>query len=98
MSNLREKPLPSDPGTPPAKIPPTRRSIPPGFIITIVVCVVLVMIISQMFDHPKEIDYGFFRQQLKAGNVAKLELQERKVIGEFTEPPLDPSGKPDRQG
>ena len=98
MSNPPEKPAPSNPSTPPAKIPPARRSIPPGFIITIVVCVLLFMFFGEMFDHTPEINYGFFRQQLLAKNLATLELQERKVLGEFNDPPLDPSGKTDREG
>ena len=65
MSIPPETPSPPDPGTPPAKAPPpARRSIPPGFIIAIVVFVILFMFFGPVFDRTPEINYGFFRQQL----------------------------------
>ena len=75
-----------------------RRSIPPGFIVAIVVAVVLFMVFGQTFDRTPEINYGFFRQQLKAENIANIDLQGLKITGEFNDPPLDPTGKTDRQG
>ena len=99
MSIPPETPSPPDPSTPPAKIPPpARRSIPPGFIIAIVVFVILFMVFGPVFDHTPEINYGFFRQQLEAGNIANIDLQGLKITGEFNDPPLDPTGKTDRQG
>ena len=98
MSNSPETPTPPDPTTPPAKVPPNRRNIPPGFIITVIALVILFMAFNQFFDHPAEISYGLFRQQLKANNIATLDLQERKIVGEFKNPPVDPEGKTDRAG
>ncbi len=98
MSNPPETPLPPDPGTPPAKIPPpARRSIPPGFIIAVVVFVLLFMFFGEMFDRTPEISYGFFRQQLENENIASIDLQGLKITGEFNDPPLDPTGKTDRK-
>ena len=99
MPNPPETPSPPDPNTPPGKgQPPARRPIPPGFLIAIVVFVILFMVFGPMFDRTPEINYGFFRQQLEAGNVASLDLQGMKVIGEFVNPPPDPTGKTDRSG
>ena len=94
-----ETPSPPDPGTPPAKLPPTpRRGVPPGLIVAIALAVVLFIVFGQSFDRTPEITYGFFRQQLKAKNIANIDLQGLKVTGEFNDPPLDPAGKTDRQG
>ena len=99
MSNLPETPSPPDPNTPPAKVPPpARRSVPPGFIIAIVVFVILFMIFGPLFDRTPQISYGFFRQQLEKGNIANIDLQGLKATGEFNDPPVDPMGKTDRQG
>ena len=51
-------------------------------------------------DRSPEISYGFFRQQLDAGNIASIDLQNLKISGEFVNPPLDPSkaDQTDRQG
>ncbi|MEI8373476.1 MAG: ATP-dependent zinc metalloprotease FtsH [Planctomycetota bacterium] len=96
MSNPPETPPPIDPSTPPAKIPPPARRIPPGFIVAIVVFVILFMVLGPVFDRTPEINYGLFRQQLELKNIASLDLQGLKVTGEFTDPPLDPTGKTNR--
>ena len=99
MSNPPETPPPPEPGTPPAKTPPpARRSIPHGFILAIVAFVILLMFLDPVFDRTAEISYGFFRQQLDKGNIASGDLQGLKLTGEFTDPPLDPTGKTNRQG
>ncbi|MGO9112196.1 MAG: ATP-dependent zinc metalloprotease FtsH [Thermoguttaceae bacterium] len=99
MANPPEIPPSPDPGTPPAKLPPpARRNIPPGFIFAIVASVILFMIFAPMFDRTPEITYGFFRQQVEAKNIEGIDLQGLKVTGEFKDPPLDPTGKTDRQG
>ena len=51
------------------------------------------MIFAPIFDRTPEISYGFFRQQLEAGNIANIDLQGLKITGEFKDPPLDPSGQ-----
>jgi cell division protease FtsH len=43
-----------------------------------------------------EISYGFFRNQLDAGNIVTVDIQGQRVIGEFKDPPDDPSGKIDQ--
>ena len=45
-----------------------------------------------------QINYGLFRQQLDADNVAKIQVQGATVRGEFTNPPPGPDGKPDDKG
>jgi hypothetical protein len=92
MSIPSDTPPPTDPNTPPAKIPtPPRRGIPPGFIIALLALVAVLMVFGPLFDRTQEISYGFFRKELDKKNIATLDLQERKVVGEFIEPPQDPS-------
>jgi cell division protease FtsH len=105
MSLPTETPPPSDPlgdrrddpNTPPAKVPP-RRSIPPGFILAVVAMVAIMMVFGPMINSAQEVNYGVFRKQLEKDNIASLDLQERKVVGEFKDPPLDPAEKTDRAG
>jgi cell division protease FtsH len=63
---------------------------------------VLFVFFNQFFDRTPEINYGIFRQQLEAGNIDKIDVQDRKISGEFKDPPLDPeavaAAKTDRQG
>ncbi len=59
---------------------------------------VVLVFCSKFFNHPPEVNYGFFRQQLEAGNIESIDVQDRELSGEFKDPPLDPAGKKDRQG
>ncbi len=94
MSIPPESPLPPDKIDPPVKIlPPTRRAPPTAMIMAIVLIVLIFWLFGPNTDKTSEISYGFFRQQLDLGNVAKSELQGLKVIGEFTEPPSEPAEK-----
>jgi cell division protease FtsH len=45
----------------------------------------------------QQIDYGLFRKELSAGNVAKVEIQGMHVKGEFADT-FDPEGKVDKEG
>jgi cell division protease FtsH len=102
MSIPSETPSPADPNAPPAKTPPPpRRGIPSGLIIAALALVaVFSMFYGPLFDRPQEVTWGLFRKQLDDGNIESVDLQDRKFVGEFKDPPLDPDkiDKPDRQG
>jgi cell division protease FtsH len=98
MSMPTETP-PADPNAPPAKTPPPRRGVPPGFLISLVVAALLLVWLAQpMFDRTQEINWGLFRTELKKKNFAKLDVQGLKITGEFKDPPNDESGKTGRDG
>jgi cell division protease FtsH len=66
---------------------------------------VLVIVLAFLYFNrerpkPSEISYGFFRQQLAASptNIAKVDIEGSKLLGEFISPPPDPNGKKDNTG
>ncbi len=64
---------------------------------------VLGLVLGIMYLHQgagprSRITYGVFREQLRTGNIAGVEVQGDTLQGEFVEPPPDPEGKPDDDG
>jgi cell division protease FtsH len=63
--------------------------------ILLVASVVVVLYWSTMgYNRYTEISYGQFRQELKADNVAEIEIQGIEVYGRFKEPPVAPGATP----
>ena len=85
---------------PPSKTPPPR---PRPNSMTLWLLVVLAMVIGFLYFQGRRetrsaISYGLFRRELKAGNVAKVEVRGAEIRGEFKNPPVDPGGETDQQG
>ncbi|MDY0165750.1 MAG: ATP-dependent zinc metalloprotease FtsH [Thermoguttaceae bacterium] len=60
--------------------------------------VVGILFFNQGTDARSKIAYGVFREQLREGNIAKVEVQGDTLRGEFVTPPPDPEGKTDSDG
>lgn len=104
MEQTPQRPPTSPPtdGGPTTK-PPSGRPRPSGTLLWMLLVVVFVMgivYLNQGGPARSKITYGVFREQLRAGNVAKVEVQGDTLRGEFVEPPpapeaeTDPKGKP----
>jgi cell division protease FtsH len=90
---------PPDDQPPNAARPPARRPNSSALWLLLILTVVLgFLYFTGANEKRSEIDYKFFYQQVKQGNVAKLNVQGRLAEGEFHTPPPDPSGKQDKEG
>ena len=67
----------------------------------LIIAIVIAVLIAVLFPHgdqPSEINYGFFREQLRqAQHCQGSSLETLKFTGEFVNPPDDPEGKTDRR-
>jgi cell division protease FtsH len=75
--------LPGKPATPPAR----NNSL--FWLFVILAFVIAAVVFIQNRPKQSEISYSDFRQQLDQKNIAKVELQGPKVVGEFKKPPDD---------
>jgi cell division protease FtsH len=64
----------------------------PSLVVPLVILAVIVGYLFVLSSGPKRtaIDYSFFLEQLRAKNVASVELLTRHALGKFIEPPLLP--------
>jgi cell division protease FtsH len=69
-----------------------RRSTPAVWLLLVLVLVLGFLWFSSGRDDRSTITYGFFRSQLDAGNVTKIDIQGDQVHGEFKSCPVDPQG------
>ena len=90
-----KQPVPENP-TPPQ----SRRNPSLPWLLLVVAAVVVFIIFNRQGVKRSEINYGFLYQQLAGPkcNIAKVEVQGAKVLGEFVNPPPNPEGKKDREG
>ncbi len=89
------------PGGPPPAKPAPGRPRPSGtflLMLLILALVVAIMYFQQSAEPRSRIAYGVFREQLREGNVAAVEVQGDTLRGEFVDPPPDPEGKTKRDG
>jgi cell division protease FtsH len=82
----------------PAAARPRPSALPWLFLVGLVV--VLLVYYNRESVKRSEISYGMFRAELAKTptNIAKVDVQGSRVLGEFVAPPLDPTGKKDRNG
>jgi cell division protease FtsH len=97
MTNPVDNQKPPDKGGAPEKLAPPRRN-SAWWLLLVLGAVLAVVYFAGNRESQSRITYGAFRRELAAGNVAKLDIQGAEVSGEFIKPPLDPSGKTDREG
>ncbi|MBN2475708.1 MAG: ATP-dependent zinc metalloprotease FtsH [Pirellulales bacterium] len=90
MDSQPEKPSPS-PERPP--LPHRRRNTPTLWLLLVLALAVLFLWFSGGRGNRSSITYGFLRDQLDKGNIAKASLQGNTISGEFNSPPDDPDGK-----
>lgn len=96
MPNQPENPVPSDKGNEPIKPAPPRRVPSTMTVLVILGLVLLFLLLNQNYwEKRSQIDYGMFRRELRAGNIAKADIQGQKIYGEFKEPPLAPLSETD---
>ena len=92
-----ENPTPSGESPPPAKPSPGPQR-PNGtmmWMLLIAALVAGIIYLNQGATPRSLITYGVFRQQLREGNIAEVEIQGDTLRGEFIKPPLDPAKKAD---
>ncbi len=76
-----------------------RRNISPWWLLVIIGAVFAVVYYSSRQSDSSTITYLMFRQQLKAGNIAKIKVDGDTVRGEFkNEPPINPRAGKDPEG
>ena len=88
-----ERGKPSGPET-----PRPRMNIPAAWALMLLALVLFLLYFVNQPSRVSKISYGFFREQLEANNILEVELVGMTLRGKFREPPLDPSGKQDREG
>ncbi len=66
--------------------------------VLVLLFVVGILYLTQGTEARSKIAYGVFREQLREGNIAEVEVQGDTLRGEFVEPPPDPGGKTDPDG
>jgi hypothetical protein len=84
---------PTDKNTPPPEISgqAPRRNINSWWFLVVIAAVFAVVYFSSRQNDSSTITYGLIRQQLEAGNIAKIELDGNTVSGEFkNQPPVNP--------
>jgi cell division protease FtsH len=90
---VREPPPPSE------SAPPRPRLGTPGVLLMLLVAVIGAVLLFRMSGPAQsEVDFGFFREQLKKGNVAKAKFHGLRIRGEFREAPAKPDAKADGEG
>jgi cell division protease FtsH len=82
-SPLREKERTTESQQPPRR--------PTGLLLILLLMLFAFLLFGQPWGGPQEVSYKFFRQQLKAENIARAEIRGQTVIGEFKEPPPKPT-------
>ena len=60
------------------------------WIVAIMFAVLALLIVSQQGGVRSEIDWSFFKHQLDAGNVAKVEFNQEQLLGKFKKAPEKP--------
>ena len=89
---------PSPNGDPPSTKPVAGRPRPSGtflFMLLVLALVLGIMYFHQGAEPRSRITYGVFREQLRAGNIERVEVQGEVLRGEFVEPPPDPQREAD---
>ncbi len=95
---------PRKPSTPDGKPPPDHKPSPArsstmGWWLLLVFMLVLgLLYFGGRGEERSEIDFGVFYRELEKNNVAGVDVRGRAILGEFREPPPDPSGLKDSQG
>jgi len=72
---------------------PTPRPRPKNsglWMILVLVLVGLLVLMTGRSERRSEIDYSFFRQQLRKGNITEVEFREQQLLGTFKHPPVVP--------
>ncbi len=87
----KKSPPPEKPG------PKPRRSTSIMWLLVVLALVILFFMFSGG-DKKAKISYGMFRRELQGGNIAKIDIQEARITGEFKRAPEDPKGKKDEKG
>ena len=68
--------------------PPPRRT--PSALLMVLLAVSVGLLAAQFFaPKPREISYSFFDQQVREGNVRRIEVRGQTILGEFKVPPLE---------
>ena len=80
------------------QLPPPRPKGSTLWLLVILAGVFAILYYMKETDRRAVISYGEFRRELTAGNIAKVELQGAQLVGEFVKPPLDPSGRLNKDG
>ncbi len=102
MDENRKRP----PSLPPSTDGPQRRPAPPRprpsgtmvFMVLVLLVVLGIVYLNQGAEPRSPVAYGVFREQLRRGNIAEVEVQGDALRGEFVNPPPNPAGKTDRDG
>jgi len=90
---VREPPPPQD------SVPPRPRLNTPSVLLLMLVAVTGAVLLFRMGGPPQsEVDFGFFREELKRGNVAKAKFHGLRIRGEFREAAAIPEAKADGDG
>ncbi len=82
----------SGPKPDPKKLPPPRSLLSnPALLVVLMLMVGTVAYIYQHLRAQTAITYGFFLEQLEAGNIAEAQIDGLEVTGKFIKPPLLPT-------
>jgi cell division protease FtsH len=82
----------SGPKPDPKKLPPPRSLLSnPALLVVLMLMVGTVAYIYQHLRAQTAISYGFFLEQLEAGNIAEAQIDGLEVTGKFIKPPLLPT-------
>ena len=86
MTKQPENIGPPPAGGPPEKPLPPRRNASSWWLLLVLAAVFFFLYVSRNGEKRVEIPYGVFHSELDRGNVAKVEIQGAKVVGELVEP------------
>jgi len=68
------------------------------WLLLVFIAVLAVLYFGGRGEQRSEIDFGIFYRELEKNNVASVDVRGRTILGEFREPPADPSGRKDSEG
>src|SRR5690606_32885748 len=72
----------------PGGTPSPRRT--PSALLMVLLAVSLGLLAAQFFvPQPQEISYSFFDEQVRKGNVRRIEVRGQTILGEFKVPPYE---------